>query len=299
MEHSHSHIQPLAYAGRPCLQLTTRHGTAILALHGAQLLSWQSAGHQEVFWLSPTLGTTPAPLRGGVPICWPWFGTQGMPTGAMQHGPVRNRPWEVVCVHADGRDYVSLTLAPRKATTADDALALFANNLQVSVQIDLGETLVQTLRTHNQGPEPFALSQAFHSYFAVHDATQVRIIGLAGLQYDDKLSGAARQTQAGPFTLDRACDRVYQQHVPAPTHHYTLEDPAGQRRIHIRTEGSQSLVAWNPGQDQARRMVDLPGESWRNFVCAEVANAGADVVSMQPDAHYQLVQILSVEHWST
>lgn len=299
MEHSHPPIQALAYARRSCLQLTTRHGTAILALHGAQLLSWQPTGHQDVFWLSPTLGTTLAPLRGGVPICWPWFGQQGMPAGAMQHGPVRNWPWEVVRVHAEGHEHVSLTLAPCRAVTADDALALFANNLQVSVQIDLGETLVQTLQTLNQGSEPFALTQALHSYFAVQDATQVQITELAGLHYDDKLSGTRGQIQAGPFALDRASDRVYQQHTPTPTHDYTLEDHAGQRRIHIRTEGSQSLVVWNPGQDHAGRMVDVPGQSWRNFICAEVANAGADVVTMRPGARHQLIQMLSVEHWST
>ncbi len=297
MQHSHSHIQALLYAGRPCLQLTTRHGRAILALHGAQLLSWEPTGHQDVFWLSPARGTALAPLRGGVPICWPWFGKQAMPAGAMQHGPVRNWPWEVVCVHADGREHVSLTLAPCRAVTADDALTLFADNLQVTVQIDLGETLVQTLKTHNRGSEPFVLTQALHSYFAVRDATHVRITELAGLQFDDKLTGAARQIQAGPFALERACDRVYQQHTPTPTHVYTLEDYAGQRRIHIRTEGSQSLVVWNPGQDQAGRMVDVPGESWRNFLCVEAANAGTDVVTMQPGSHHQLIQTLSAEHW--
>jgi glucose-6-phosphate 1-epimerase len=108
---AHSSIQPLTHAGHACLQLSTRHGTVIVALHGAQVLSWVPAGHQDVFWLSPSSRPAPAAIRGGVPICWPWFGKQGMPTGAMQHRPVRNRPWEVVEVHADSFEGMIVSLS--------------------------------------------------------------------------------------------------------------------------------------------------------------------------------------------
>ncbi|MES2947229.1 MAG: D-hexose-6-phosphate mutarotase [Pseudomonadota bacterium] len=294
---AHSNIQPLTHADHACLQLTTRHGTAIVALHGAQILSWQPTGHREVLWLSPTLRPAPAAIRGGVPICWPWFGKQGMPSGAMQHGPVRNRPWDVASVQADSDTHVSLTLAPQRAATSDDPLARYAPGLTVTLQIDLGETLAQTLETHNQSGQPFALTQALHSYFAVHDATQVQVAELADLPYDDKLSGATQQQHTSPFVLDQACDRVYQQTTGTPTHHYTLEDRAWQRRIHVTTQGSQSLVVWNPGVEQARTMADVPETAAHAFLCLEASNAGADVVTLAPGAQHRLTQTLAVTHW--
>lgn len=296
---AHSHIQSKTHAGHACLQLSTRHGTAIVALQGAQLLSWQPTGHRDVLWLSPLSRPAPAAMRGGIPVCWPWFGKQGMPPGAMQHGPVRNRDWDVVSVQADSDAQVSLTLAPRRTTDPDDPLNLYAPGLVLSLQIDLGETLTQTLTTHNQAAQPFELTQALHSYFAVHDALQVRVGELAGLPYDDKLTGAAHQQHASAFALDRGCDRVYQHaaHAAPPHHHYTLEDPGWQRRIHITTQGSQALVVWNPGQEQARTMVDVPDADWSGFLCLEAANAGADVVTLAPGSRHQLIQTLAVAHW--
>ena len=294
--HAPSNIQPLTHAGHACLQLSTRHGTAIVALHGAQVLSWVPAGHQDVFWLSPIERPAPAAIRGGVPICWPWFGKQGMPEGAPQHGPVRNRPWEVVGVQADSTEGIRLTLAPCRATTPEDPLLRFAAHLPLTLQIDLHETLTQTLETSNRGQQPFVLTQALHSYFAVHDASQVLVAELAGLHYDDKLSGATQQLQQGPFVLDQACDRIYQQQTAAPTHHYTLQDRAWQRRIHITTQGSQSLVVWNPGQELVHNLVDVPDGAWPDFLCLEAANAGSDLVTLQPGARHRLTQTLAVEH---
>jgi glucose-6-phosphate 1-epimerase len=293
---AHSNIQPIRHAGYDCLQLSTRHGTAIVALHGAQVLSWIPTGHRDVFWLSPLARPVPAAIRGGVPICWPWFGKQDMPDGGMQHGPVRNRPWELVDVLTEDDNRISLTLAPCCATTPDDPLTRFAAHLLLSLQIDLGENLVQTLQTRNQSDRPFALTQALHSYFSVHDATQVQLAALAGLPYEDKLSASTNQVHASPFALDQACDRIYQHPGVAQTHHYTLEDRAWQRSIHITTRGSQSLVVWNPGQDQARNMSDVPETAWSNFLCLEAANAGVDVITLAPGAQHQLSQTLAVAH---
>jgi len=252
-----------------------------------------------VLWLSTASRPEPAAIRGGVPICWPWFGKQGMPLGAMQHGPVRNRLWEVSAVHADGRECVSLTLSPCRAATPEDPLNLYAPHLQLALHIDLGETLVQTLETRNQGAQTFSLTQALHTYFAVRDATQVQLQGLENLCFDDKLLTSTGTVQQGVFALDTACDRIYQQRAGNQTHHYTLNDGAWARRIHIRTQGSQSLVVWNPGQDLARTMVDVHEGGWREFLCAETSNAGQDVVTLAPGARHRLTQTLSVEHWQT
>lgn len=292
-------ITRLQHAGHAALQLTTRHGSAIVALHGAHLLSWVPAGQREVFWLSPGALPEPAAIRGGVPVCWPWFAKQGMPASALQHGPVRVSPWEISAIHASGDDEISLSLAPC-APPADDSarLAELAPGLQVSLRITLGETLRQTLHTRNLGDQPFQLTQALHSYFAVSHAGQVGIEGLDGLPYLDKLRGMAADIQHAPFALDRACDRIYHagQAAGGPfTGRYTLSDPAWQRRIVIATEGSQSVVVWNPGSEGARGIADLPDDGWADFFCIEASNAGPDVVQLAPGAEHRLGQTLSIK----
>ncbi|MEO6321357.1 MAG: D-hexose-6-phosphate mutarotase [Polaromonas sp.] len=284
-------ITRLPQAGHSCLQLKTRHGTATLALQGAHLLSWVPTGQRDVLWLSPQSLPQPAAIRGGVPVCWPWFARQGMPADALQHGPVRNLPWQISAIHASNDDEVSLSLEPC------ERLAL-APDLRVSLRITLGASLSQTLHTRNVGTQPFQLTQALHSYFAVGDAMQTGIEGITGLPYLDKLRGMAADIQRTPFAFDRACDRIYhhaaQDSPGKSTHRYTLTDRAWQRRIVIDTQGSQSVVVWNPGSEGARTMADVPDDDWQDFFCIEAANAGPDVIVLAPGAEHGLGQTLRI-----
>ena len=282
------------HAGHEALRLSTRHGTATIALHGAHLLSWLPAGQRDVFWLSPDSPPEPAAIRGGVPVCWPWFAKQGRPDDALQHGPARLQPWQVSAVHACSDDEISLSLAP----CANASLAALTPGLQVSLRTTLGQTLGQTLHTRNLGMQTFHLTQALHSYFAVSHAAQVGIEGLAGLPYRDKLRGMAADIQQAPFALDQACDRIYHAAPDAGsafTGRYALVDAGWQRRIVIDTQGSQSVVVWNPGSEGARKMADVPDGGWQGFFCIEAANAGPDVIALVPGAEHSLGQTLSIE----
>jgi glucose-6-phosphate 1-epimerase len=294
-------ITLLQHAGHACLQLRTRHGTAILALHGAHLLSWVPAGQREVFWLSPLALPEPAAIRGGVPVCWPWFAKQGAPLHGAQHGPVRGLPWQISGIHSSSDDAIRVSLVPvaqAAPSTQTPALADLLSRFQVSLTLTLSNTLQQTLHTRNQSDQPFVLTQALHSYFAVGDAHQVGIEGLVGMAYSDSLRDGAPAVQHTPFALDQACDRIYHhgsQTTPAPAvrHRYTLVDPIWQRRIHIDTEGSQSVVVWNPGQARASQMADVPNDGWPRFFCIEAANAGPDTITLAPGGEHQLRQTLS------
>jgi glucose-6-phosphate 1-epimerase len=290
-------ITRLDHAGHACLQLTTRFGTAIVALHGGHLLSWLPTAERDAFWLSPQALPEPAAIRGGVPVCWPWFAKQGQPVSALQHGPARILPWQISAIHTSSDDEVSLSLEPCAQASHDASLAALAPGLQVTLRITLGETLGQTLHTRNLGSQPFALTQALHSYFAVGDATQAGIEGLTGLPYQDRLRDLAFDVQRSAFALDQACDRTYHhtENASAPSsHRYVLVDPAWQRRIVIDTQGSQSVVVWNPGREGASNMADVPNEGWRDFFCIEATNAGPDVITLAPGADHRLEQTLSI-----
>ena len=290
-------IELLDHAGHACLQLNTRFGTAIAALHGAHLLSWLPTDQRDVFWLSPEALPEPAAIRGGVPVCWPWFARQGQPASAAQHGPVRNLPWQISAIHSSSDDEISLSLQP----CDDSTLISAAPPLQVSLRITLGQTLNQTLHTRNLGTQPFQLTQALHSYFAVSHAAQAGIEGLTGLTYQDRLRDLAFDVQRSPFALDLACDRTYAHPAQEasvqpshPGHSYVLLDPAWQRRVVIDTQGSQSVVVWNPGSEGARKMADVPDDGWQDFFCVETSNAGPDMVVLAAGAAHSLGHTLSV-----
>ena len=296
--HLPAQITPCEHAGHAALQLKTRHGTATLALHGAHLLSWVPTGQRDVLWLSPQALPEPAAIRGGVPVCWPWFARQGMPEDALQHGPARLATWQISAIHASSDEEVSLSLMPCPQSEPEKTAFTLVPGLQVSLRITLSDSLSQTLHTRNIGPQPFQLTQALHNYFAVGNASLVTVDGLTGLPYQDKLRGMRTDVQHTPFEFEQACDRIYQHacqgKAASSRHRYTLNDPAWKRRIVIDTQGSESVVVWNPGSEGARNIADMPDDGWLAFICVEAANAGPDVVTLAVGAEHRLAQTLNV-----
>ena len=231
-----------AWHGLDCLRIQTRHSVAIIALHGGQLLSWVPYGQRDVFWRSGIMQAPPAALRGGVPVCWPWFGSQG-PAGSPSHGFARTSRWGLSQLHDCSPDSVRLTLRPRA-----DSDAARVTGLSLSLTIHVADTLTQTLVTRNNGPTPYSLTQALHSCLAVGDATLLSIDGITDATYYDNLQSPDKLVQTAPFQPDTACDRVY--HGVSGAYH--LNDPVWRRRIAIESSGCQSLVVWNPGPNAAR-----------------------------------------------
>ena len=285
------------YAGYACLQLSNVHGTLIVSLHGGHVLSWTPAGQRDIFWLSPQAKPAPTAIRGGVPVCWPWFSKQCMPDGAMPHGPVRNATWKWLACETQANGNLLLSLEPNRAATGGEAVDTHAKHLEVRLEIELGTTLRMCLQTHNHGSEPFALTQALHSYFAVGDVEQAQLEGVEGLQFDSRVNGTQGNRQLGAFQLHHVCDNTYAQAMPQTEYHYRLIDPIWQRQISLTTRGSQSVVVWNPGAQGAAAIADVPDAAWRDFLCVEAANAGPDVVVLAPGAHHHLQQTLHCQAW--
>jgi glucose-6-phosphate 1-epimerase len=271
-----------SFHGLPALIIETPQCTAAISLFGAHVLSFVPAGHTELLWLSPTTRTPPLPIRGGVPLCWPYFAKQGQRETAHQHGTARIEQWVLSRARSLSDGAIELVLSP-----VDDA----KRSIRVALTVRFGATLAQTLVTSNHSEEPFTLTQAFHSYFRVADATKISIEGLKGHRYLDKFQNFAEGTQVGAFTLDTQCDRVYQR-LSGP---YSLIDPTLQRRITLRSEGSRTLVVWNPGAEVVKTFVDIPHDAWRDYFCLEVANAGEEVAVLAPGASTQLTQIVGSE----
>lgn len=269
--------------GVPVLWLENAHCRAALSLHGGQLLSFAPHGETDWLWLSPTSKRPPGAVRGGVPLCWPYFGREGQPADAPQHGFARTSTWSLDELHEHGDDIVVELSLP-----ANDV-----SPLRLKQTLRLGRSLQQSLSTTNAGERTVPFTQALHTYFRVGDALRATLHGVAGLRYADKYDGA-EHLQSGDWNLADPRDPGRSDRIYRDAHgEFVLEDPALGRRLRIRSAGSRSLVVWNPGETGVVALGDVPTSEWRGFVCVEVANAGADIVELAPGACHILVQTVT------
>lgn len=266
--------------------IETGAARAVVSRFGGQLLSFAPAGAEEVFWLSPQLAPLPTPIRGGVPVCWPYFGREGQPAHMPAHGHARTQPWELAQARQEADGRVFLELGPTRPDPG---------GLVLSMQLWIGAWLEQHLLTRNPGQAPVEFGEALHSYFRVGDARQVRVQGLDGLEYLDKNDGMARHRQHGAWTLhdprDPArCDRIYR----GGAGQYRIDDPVLGRSLLVQTASSASVVVWNPGQAGGAAMADV-GAHWSRFLCVEAGNVGPDPVQLAPGSCHVLVQRIDVQ----
>ncbi len=267
--------------GGKVAQLTAGVDVATVALQGAQVLGWTQAG-RELLWLSPVarLGTGRA-VRGGIPVCWPWFGPHPADASKPAHGFVRTRDWDVVAVEAEASSG-AVTIGLSTRTRAEDH-ALWPHDAEARLTVTLSDRLTLALETRNTGTSPFVLTQALHSYFRVADITAARIEGLDGQTYLDKLDGDARKRQTGAIAIDREVDRIYL----GDTGQITLHE--GRHSLAIESQGSASAVVWNPWIEKTQRLGDMGApDAYRQMLCIETTNAGDDVIQLAPGACHRL-----------
>jgi len=255
-------------------EITNQHAQATIALQGAQVLSWIPNGQQPVIWLSDDATFTPGKsIRGGIPVCWPWFGAHPEREDYPAHGFVRAAEWEVIETSAPdaGQTKIVFRLLQQK-----EHAAFWPHSTELELQVIVGPTLDLNLITRNKGTAAITISQALHSYFAVSDISQVAIKGLEYCQFIDALDDWQRKVETAPISIDAEIDRIYQNTQPT----CVLEDTGWQRRINIETTNSQSSVVWNPWIDKSARLGDMGDGGYLNMLCIETGNIADDRVSI-------------------
>lgn len=254
--------------------VTNDLGTATIAVQGAHVMNYQPQGQSPLIWLSGYAKFAPGKsIRGGAPICWPWFGPHATESAFPGHGYARTVPWELLGARQmpDGRTELLFEIIQTDATRAQWPYASRARHY-----ITVGREIELRLITSNTGDQPFALSQALHTYFTVGDIRQVSLRGLGGTEYIDKMDGGARKRQDGPVVFTGETDRIY-----LDTAGYVeIHDPALKRSIIVTATGSRSTVVWNPWIDKAEKMGDFGPEGYKGMVCVETANAADDTLML-------------------
>ena len=272
------------------LRLEASEGEAHVFLHGGHVSHFQPKGERPVLWLSrASRFEVNHPIRGGVPVCFPWFGPKPGAPEAPMHGFARILPWDLAGVTRapSGRLEARLELTPEAAARGG-----FGLELGLTLTLSVGRSLRLELAVHNAGAVPARFEEALHSYFAVSDVTRVRVLGLEGTSYLDKTDAMTRKPgAAGPIAITAETDRVYLD----TTASVTIEDPGWDRRVVIAKTGSATTVLWNPWVAKARAMPDFGDDEWPRMLCVETANAGEQALTLAPGSTHVMTATFGVE----
>lgn len=276
--------------GLPRLTISTGACSAELYLHGAHLCRWQPRSQpRPVLWMSEQSRFEPgAPIRGGVPICFPWFGPRAGDPAAPVHGLARTRAWNLdgVTLEAEGSVIVRLSLDGGSIASTHAP-----HGLRLAYELRLGHDLSMTLTVTNSADAPATFEEALHTYFAVGDVKRVSVAGLDGVTYVDKVDGAKRKTQTDALiAIAGETDRLYVDTGSA----VTLTDPAFGRRIRVEKTGSRSTVVWNPWVAKSKAMPDFGDDEWPGMICIETANAADDAVTLPPRSSHTMTAAIRV-----
>jgi glucose-6-phosphate 1-epimerase len=277
------------------ITLATPGGEGHVYLHGAQVTHFQPAGARPVLWMSRRSffegGRPGKPIRGGVPICFPWFGPKagaGAPSSAPAHGVARLLPWTFADAAVDEHGNARATL---RLDSDEYTRGLYPHDFSATFRVTVGAQLKMELAVTNTGAASMAFEEALHTYFALSDVRRIGITGLEGAPYLDKVEAFARKRgEAGPIAIAAETDRVY----PGALGTVTIVDSDWQRRIVVHKSGSATTVVWNPWVDKARAMPDFGDDEWKEMVCVESANAGDDVVTLAPGATHVITTTVDV-----
>lgn len=265
--------------GLPRLAITTPFSKAELYLHGAHLTAFQKTGEPPLLWLSAASHFGPdKAIRGGVPICFPWFG--GRP-GAPAHGFARLTEWRLAATSAapDGRVTLRLRLPDN---------APFPG--KVDFLVIVGETLTMELEVANYSGEPLAFEECLHTYFTVGDIAAVAVRGLKDINFLDKVDGGKLKTETETaIRFNAEVDRVYLD-TAQPV---IIEDAKLKRTIRVEKSGSASTVVWNPWVAKSKAMTDFGDEEYHRMVCVEAGNVGQNQITLGAGATARLRVVLS------
>lgn len=228
---------------------------AAVTLQGAHLLTWQPSGEKPVLWLSSeTAFKNGVAIRGGIPICWPWFGPAGQPA----HGFARNLPWTLTA-HDEDESGVILTFTLEQSA---ESKKHWPHDFCLIARFKLGEVCEMELESHGE----YEYTAALHTYFNIGDITQIDVSGL-GSPYIDKVNPGTGEQQ-GNLTFATRTDRIYTKPEPFSV----ITDKALQRVIEVHHHNNTDVVAWNPWSELSVSMADMPNDGYTTMVCVETAH---------------------------
>jgi D-hexose-6-phosphate mutarotase len=273
------------------IRVSTPLCSAAIYFHGAHVTDFHpKAQSKPALWLSAKSHFAPEkPIRGGVPICFPWFGPKADDPTAPAHGFARVMEWQPdgTKLNADGSVSVSMSLESNEKTRQLWPADFIARHV-----VTFGRTLTMSLIVANTGSMPARFEAALHTYYTIGDIRQVHVTGLENGTYLDRLRPGERFRQDDqPIRFAGETDRTYLDTSAT----VTIHDPVLKRRIVIEKMGSKSTVVWNPWIAKAKAMPDFGDDEWGGMLCIETANAADNAITLPAGGQHAMTAQISVE----
>lgn len=263
---------------------------AEIYLHGAHVTHFQPRGQKPVLFVSgKSWFEAGKPIRGGVPICFPWFGPRQDGQPGPVHGFARVQEWEFTSAEQESDGAVEIGFRfVSNASTREQWDGEFEANYRVSV----GTALGMELRVRNTSNQPMRIEEALHTYLAVSDVRQVSIEGLAGTGYSDRVGTPHEETEGTvPIRITAETDRIYRNTRSTCIVH----DPGWQRRLIVEKTGSENTVVWNPWIAKAKAMPDFGDDEWPAMLCIETCNVREHAVTIAPGQSHTMAAVIRPE----
>jgi glucose-6-phosphate 1-epimerase len=280
-------------SGRGGLQrvtVSTALGEAEVYLHGAHVTHFQPRGQRPVLFMSAkSLFESGNPIRGGVPICFPWFGPREDGRPGPVHGFARLPPWELTGVETarNGAVEIGFRFVSNAATREQ-----WDGEFELSYRVNVGAALGMELRVRNSSGQPIRIEEALHTYLAVSDVRQVSIAGLAGTPYADRVGTPHTETEgAAPIRITGETDRIYMNTRST----CVVDDPGWQRRLVVEKKGSDATVVWNPWIAKAKAMPDFGDDEWPTMLCIETCNVREQAITIAPGQSHTMGAVIRPE----
>ncbi len=255
---------------------------AEIYLHGAQVTAWRPAGEEEVIFLSGhSKWEDGRAIRGGIPVCFPWFRAKADDANAPAHGFVRTKEWNLESVQVGGDGAVTVVCATR---SDEGSRRWWPHEFRLAHRITVGKTLGLELTVTNTGSTAFRFEEALHTYFRVGDAEQVEVRGLEGVTFLDNVNGNRQKVQADGLKVSGPLDNAYIDTVSA----VEFSDPELGRVVRTAKENSSTTIVWNPWRQGAAKLADLGDEEWKQMICVEASNILGGAISLDPGEEHTM-----------
>ncbi len=273
-------------SGFTVLTITNASATATISMYGAQVLSYSPLGRDNLLFVSSksNYGEGKA-IRGGIPVCWPWFGPHRTDARLPQHGFVRTRIWDLEKIE-ETPDESRVTMLCR---SSKETRLLWQHDFALSLTVSVGKALTLELTTANTGEEAFTITDALHTYFSVKDIGSAQVLGLDGVSYADRVE-KREETQREIVTVSGEVDRVYR----SPSDCAVVDKALGSK-VTMKKNGFPDTVVWNPWIDRAKAMADFDDGEYKKMICAEAAAVGKNEMLVIPGASITQGMTLSSE----
>lgn len=276
----------------PKVVITSPLARGEICLHGAHVTSWSPAGGEEVLFVSSKArwGEGQA-IRGGIPICFPWFRGKADDPHAPAHGFVRTRVWQLDSI-AENQSGVIVTLF---VESDEQTRRWWPGEFRLTHRVTFGSELKLELICKNTGNTPLHFEEALHTYNRVSDVATVCLQGLDGARFLDNTDSNKEKTERGDVFIGALTDKAFINTQNA----VDLLDPQLGRRIRLQKANSSTTVAWNPWQEGSTKLSDLGAGEWKQFLCVEASNILGAAVTLAPAQEHTMSAVLSVTKLSS